>query len=248
MPAQGIGFPRDLVFTRVCHVRQGYDDRRRHIVGEFERRGVPVIFYTEWDPPDVTPEIRAELIAPRFVHPAQVSLALKHVGIWRDFLETDLPYCLVFEDDVFLARDFVARFRQALAELGSPSRKAVIYLGNGSNYYTPIWKLRKGQSLYPAQHARCADSYLITRPVAEARCAWIEQNKISTVIDHQIEQMDAAMGIEMLWFERPIAEQGSENGAFHTSVAGKRRSLLYKKLSWNWKKYTRMVFGHTARS
>ncbi|MBZ9675386.1 glycosyltransferase family 25 protein [Mesorhizobium sp. ES1-1] len=242
------GFPRDLVFTRVCHVKQGYDDRRRHIIGEFERRGVPVTFYTDWDQPDVTPEIRAELIAPRFVHPAQVSLALKHVGIWRDFLETDQPYCLVFEDDVFLARNFVAKFRQALAELGSPSRKAVIYLGNGSNYYTPMWKLRKGQMLYPAMHARCADSYLITRPVAQARCAWIERNKISTVIDHQIEQMDAAMGIEMLWFERPIAEQGSENGAFHTSVAGKRRSLLYKKLRWNWKKYNRMIFGHTARS
>lgn len=242
------GFPRDLVFTRVCHVKQGYEDRRRHIVKEFERRGVPVYFYTDWDQAEVTPDIRAELIAPDFVHPARVSLALKHVGIWRDFLETDLPYCLVFEDDVFLARDFVAKFRQGLAELGDPMRKAVIYLGNGSNYYTPIWKLRRGQKLYPALHARCADSYLITRPVAEARCAWIARNKISRPIDHQIEQMDDELGIEMLWFERPIAEQGSENGAFQTSVAGKSRPLLYKKLQWNWKKYNRMIFGHNARS
>ncbi|TJX12523.1 MAG: hypothetical protein E5W21_36960, partial [Mesorhizobium sp.] len=111
-------------------------DRRRHIVREFERRGVPVTFYTDWDQPDITPDILAELVAPSFTHPPAVSLALKHVGIWRDFLETDLPYCLVFEDDVFLARDFVAKFRQGLAELGSPMRKAVIYLGNGSNYYT----------------------------------------------------------------------------------------------------------------
>ncbi|MER9329432.1 glycosyltransferase family 25 protein [Mesorhizobium sp. M0488] len=241
-------FPRDLVFTRICHVKQGYDDRRRHIVKEFERRGVPVYFYTDWDQPDITPEIRSELIAPDFVHPARVSLALKHVGIWRDFLETDLPYCLVFEDDVFLARDFVAGFRQGLAELGDPLRKAVIYLGNGSNYYTPSWKLRKGRKLYPALHARCADSYLITRPVAEARCAWIAENRISWPIDHQIEHMDGELGIEMLWFERPIAEQGSENGAFHTSVAGKSRPLLYSKLQWKWKKYTRMIFGHSARS
>lgn len=242
------GFPRELVFTRVCHVKQGYEDRRRHIVTEFERRAVPVSFYTDWDQPDITPEVRGELIAPGFVHPAQVSLALKHVGIWLDFLETDLPYCLVFEDDVFLARDFNVKFRQGLAELGDPSRKAVIYLGNGSNYYTPLWKLRRGQKLYPALHARCADSYLITRPVAEARCAWIAENKVSKVIDHQIEQMDQILGIEMLWFERPIVEQGSENGAFHTSVAGKRHPLLYKKLQWNWKKYNRMIFGHNARS
>ncbi|MBZ9797068.1 glycosyltransferase family 25 protein [Mesorhizobium sp. ES1-4] len=242
------GFPRDLVFTRVCHVKQGYDDRRRHIVREFERRGVPVTFYTEWDRPDITPDIRSELVAPTFTYPPAVSLALKHVGIWRDFLETDLPYCLVFEDDVFLARDFVAKFRQGLAELGGPTRKAVIYLGNGSTYYTPSWKLRKGQRLYPALHARCADSYLITRPVAEARCAWIDEHKIYTVIDHQIEQMDEKLGIEMLWFERPIVEQGSENGAFQTSVAGKKQPLLYKKLKWNVKKYRRMIFGHNARS
>ena len=104
MLADESAFPRDLVFTRICHVKQGYEDRRRHIVKEFGRRGVPVYFYTDWDQPEVTPDIRAELIAPDFVHPARVSLALKHVGIWRDFLETDLPYCLVFEDDVFLAR------------------------------------------------------------------------------------------------------------------------------------------------
>ncbi|TGQ74992.1 hypothetical protein EN829_005570 [Mesorhizobium sp. M00.F.Ca.ET.186.01.1.1] len=245
--AQSSGFPRDLVFTRICHVKQGYEDRRRHIVREFERRGVPVYFYTDWDKADITPEIRDELIAPAFTYPAAVSLALKHVGIWRDFLETDQPYCLVFEDDVFLARDFVAKFRQGLAELGDPNRKAVIYLGNGSNYYTPSWKLRKGQRLYPALHARCTDSYLITRPVAEARCAWIAQNRIFTSIDHQVEQMDEKLGVEMLWFERPIVEQGSENGAFHTSVSSKRQPLLYKKLKWNVKKYRRMIFGHNAR-
>ncbi|QND68962.1 hypothetical protein HB777_31125 [Mesorhizobium loti] len=246
--ADDSGFPRELVFTRICHVKQGYEDRRRHIVSEFERRGVPVYFYTDWDQPDITPEIRDELIAPGFVHPAGVSLSLKHVGIWRDFLETDLPYCLVFEDDVFLARDFTAKFRQALAEFGDPSRKAVISLGNGGNYYTPSWKLRKGRRLYPARHGRCTDSYLITRPVAEARCAWVAQNRISRVIDHQIEQMDEELGIEMLWFERPIVEQGTHNGTFPTSIGGKNYPLLYRRLKWNWEKYTRMILGHNARS
>ncbi|TGV99780.1 hypothetical protein EN788_55195, partial [Mesorhizobium sp. M2D.F.Ca.ET.145.01.1.1] len=77
--ADETGFPRDLVFSRICQVKNGYDDRRRHIVREFERRGVPVTFYTDWDQPDITPDIRAELVAPDFTHPAAVSLALKHV-------------------------------------------------------------------------------------------------------------------------------------------------------------------------
>ena len=49
-------------------------------------------------------------------------------------------------------------------------------------------------------------------------------------------------------FERPIAEQGSENGSFHTSVASKKQPLFYKKLKWTLKKFRRMIFGYNARS
>lgn len=241
-------FPIDKVFVRICHVKRGYEDRERHILKEFGRRGVPVHFFLDWDVPDVTEEIRASIVGSNRLLPAEVSLALKQVGIWREFLETDKLFCLVFEDDVFLDAKFVEKFDECIAEFGSPGRRAVVYLGSGSNYYIPRWKLRKGQRLYPGLHARCADSYLITRSVAQARCDWIAEHKVSMPIDHQIENIDEKLGIEMLWFERPIVDQGSQNGAFQSSVAGAARHLWLKRISWNLKKARRRFFGHNARS
>lgn len=240
-------FPSDQIFTRVCHVKSGYEDRERHILKEFGRRGVPVNFYTEWDREDITDTMRVSLTGADALSAAALSLAMKHIGIWREFLKSGKPYCLVFEDDVFLARDFVSKLKACIIELGSPERKSVVYLGNGSNYYVAWKNLRKGQRLYPAKHARCTDSYLITRPVAESRCAWFATNKISTTIDHLIEKVDPMIGVEMLWFERPIVEQGSENGAFRSAIIDKKRPLWVKRLEWNWKKYRRRFFGHTAR-
>lgn len=240
-------FPSD-VFTRVCHVKSGYEDRERHILKEFGRRGVPVNFYTHWDKEDISPDIRKRWTDDGKLSGAVLSLALKHLAIWQEFLESDKPYCLVFEDDVFLARDFNEKLAKCLDELGNADRMAVVYLGNGSNYYIGWKNLKKGQHLYRATHARCTDSYLITRPVAKARCDWFAENKISTSIDHLIEKVDPKIGVEMLWFERPIVEQGSENGTFRSAIVNKkRRPLWLKRLQWNWKKYRRQIVGHTAR-
>ena len=241
-------FPTDKVFVRICHVKRGYEDRERHILKEFARRGVPVHFFLDWDIPDVTDDIRASFVGSDKLLPSEVSLALKHVGIWQAFLETDKPYCLVFEDDVFLDADFVGKFNACIAEFGSPDRKAVVYIGSGSNYYVPRWKLRRGQRLYPALHARCTDSYLITRSVAKARLDWLVEHKLSRPIDHQVERIDEKLGIEMLWFERPIVEQGSQNGAFHSSIAGGNNRLWFKQIGWNLKKAARRFFGRNARS
>jgi len=176
---------------------------------------------------------------------AVVSLAMKHHGIWQEFIASKMPYCLVFEDDVFLAANFVSRLADCIDELGSPDRFAVVYLGNAGNYYIPLLGLQRGRCLYPARHGRCTDSYVITRPVAEARCAWFARNKQTIAIDHQIDIMDKELGVEILWFERPIVEQGTHTGAFKSSIdVGTRDRGWLKRLLWHWKKYTRQIFGH----
>lgn len=231
---------KDQVFIRICHVKTGYEDRERHIVAEFGSRGVPVNWYLDHDIADLLDEEQ------RSGRAAEVSLSRKHIGIWHDFLKTDLPYCLVFEDDVFLARNFVTRLADCLKEIGT-DRKAVVYLGNGGNYYTPRSTLRKGQFLYPGKHSRCTDSYILTRSAAEARCQWFSASKLVRPIDWEVNDSDRETGTEILWFERPIVEQGTHNGRFATSISPKRqRPLWYKRLEWAFKKYRRKVFGHTA--
>ena len=233
----------DDVFTRVCHVKRGYEDRERHILREFERRGVPADFFLDWDMPDMSPEMRASLFGPN-VSPQNASLSLKHRGIWKEFLDSGKPYCLVFEDDVFLAKDFVSKLARCIDELGDPSRHAAVYLGNGGNYYIGWRQLERGRCLYPARHGRCMDSYLITRSVAEARCDWFSKNVQTKGIHHQVDTIDPLLGVEVLWFERPIAEQGTHTGAFKTSLySTKYRPLWVKKMLWHWKKHTRRFAG-----
>ncbi|MDQ2633970.1 MAG: glycosyltransferase family 25 protein [Pseudomonadota bacterium] len=225
----------ERVFTRVCHVKNGYEDRERHIRREFSSRGVPVDFYLDFDADEIEPNF-AEAGLP----PPIVSLGMKHHGIWRDFLASGLPYCLVFEDDVFLAKDFVPKLSACIDELGD--RNAVVYLGNAGNYYIPYFQLRRGQHLYPARHGRCTDSYLITRPVAAARLAWFEQNRMVAAMDHQIDAIDTETGTPILWFERPIVVQGTHTGAFASSL-GTDRPRWQKQILWHWKKSTRQLFG-----
>jgi glycosyl transferase family 25 len=230
--------PFDRVFTRICHVKRGYEDRERHIRREFSARGVPVNFFLDFDVGDLTER-------PAYARPDAplpfLSLAMKHIGIWREFLASPMRYCLVFEDDVFLAKDFVPKLSACIDELGD--RRAAVYLGNAGNYYISYFDLRKGQHLYPARHGRCTDSYLITRPIAQARLAWLDRNKVVTGIDNQIDIMDAATGTDILWFERPIVEQGTHNGAFASSLPGQERPRWQKRVLWHWKKSTHRLFG-----
>ena len=229
----------DQVYTRVCHVKQGLEGRRAHIDREFSKRGVPVDFFLDHDIPDID---RAELAAVP-IRPGEYSVALKHVGIWRAFLDTGKPYCLVFEDDVFLAPDFVHKLGLCLYELGDPARRAAVYLGNGCNLHIPASDIVPGQHLYRSNTSRCMDSYLITRPVAEARLDWLERNPLTLPIDHQVNVMDEELGIEVLWFEPTIVEQGSENGAFASSLRDSSRPGRFRKLIRRWKKAVMQLRG-----
>ncbi|MBL8579965.1 MAG: glycosyltransferase family 25 protein [Mesorhizobium sp.] len=230
----------DRIFTRVCHVKVGFENRRQHILREFGARGVPVEFFLDYDVPDLS----KEEIAASQLTPGHYSLGRKHMAIWQEFLATDLPYCLVFEDDVFLAEDFVAKLGVCVDEMGSPDRFCAVYLGNGCNYYVPARDLVPGRHLYPGTRSKCTDSYLITRPVAAARLDWLSRNGLKENIDLQIDQMDSQLGVEILWFERPIVEQGSQNGSFQTALGVQPRPLWQQAIRWNWKKLKRKATGH----
>lgn len=236
-------FPSNDVFTRVCHVKT-HLDREQHVTSEFGRRGVPVHFFLDFDIPDLT-DIHYRQF-PTTLTPAAFSLTLKHIHIWKAFIASDLPYCLIFEDDVLLNPDFNSRLADCIAELGDPQRAAVVYLGNGGNYYTAQSKLEPGRNLYPGPHSRCTDAYLITRSAASARCKWFHENRLVRPVDHLVNVADREAGVEVLWFERPVVEQGTHTGLFQSTISSKRRPLWLRRIEWQLKKARRMKKGHST--
>ena len=55
--------------------------------------------------------------------------------------------------------------------------------------------------------------------------------------------MDEELGIEVLWFEPTIVEQGSENGAFASSLRASSRPRRFRKLIRKWKKAVMQLRG-----
>ncbi|MDA7742328.1 glycosyltransferase family 25 protein, partial [Francisellaceae bacterium] len=171
---------------------------------------------------------------------AEQSCALKHFLAWKAFLKSQYKYCLIFEDDIFLACDFIKKFTNSLKELDTLNNKMVsIQYSNAANLYTPKQKLKPNQYLYPNHQCRAADAYLITTESANARISYIEKHHFTLSADWQTNLMDPILGIQFLWFERPIAEQGSQSGKFDSSLQVKKYPLWITKIKWAIKRLQR---------
>ena len=98
--------------------------------------------------------------------------------------------------------------------------------------------MRPGQRLYPADRGRFTDSYIIGATTAGHRLSWIDAHRMSRPIDNEFDAMDRALGVEMLWLEPPVVEQGSKNGLFQT-VLEAAPSRPVQRLKFGWEKFRR---------
>lgn len=79
-------------------------------------------FYTLSDQLFVEPQPRAlpdsfELERPILMSPAEIAVAHSHVNVWRKIAESEHPYALVLEDDVWFDRGFARIVDRAWAEM-----------------------------------------------------------------------------------------------------------------------------------
>lgn len=221
----------------VINVR-AFEDRRRHVVSELARFGLSGEFMHEWDAGDITPEADAQYFDSNTLSRGQKSCALKHIAVLRRIVERDERLALVLEDDVVLDRDFDQGVRDAVAESSTIQAPHVVYIGSGGNFYTPRSRIRPGQRLYPAERGRFTDSYIIGASTARLRLSCIDSRRMSRPIDNEFDAMDRELGIEMLWLEPTVVEQGSKTGLFQTALeAAPPRPI--QRLKFGWEKFRR---------
>jgi glycosyl transferase family 25 len=201
----------------VVNVRS-FVERRLHVEAQLARFGLRGELLHEWDAEDITPEVDARWFAGSGLNRGQKSCALKHLSILQRVAAAGRQHCLVLEDDVVLADDFVEGVRAALAETRDAPRPYVIYLGAGGNFYTPASRRVPGRRIYEAAKGRFTDSYIIGAQEAALRLAAIERAPMTQPIDVVFDRVDSAAGIRFLWLEDPVVEQGSKLGVFRTSL------------------------------
>jgi glycosyl transferase family 25 len=222
----------------VINVRS-FAERLRSIMTQLARFGLEAEVIHEWDPHDITEAVAARWFVPGGVlRPPQRSCALKHLAALQRIAGRRQNHALVLEDDALLAPDFARGIERALAEAPAYPADSVIFIGSGGNFYTPRSRREPGRSLYPGPRGRFTDSYIIGWRAAQKRLDWIAQNRISRPIDNQFETIDRHEGIQMLWLEDPVVEQGSKTGRFATAI-DKQLPPWLQGLQFRWEKLRR---------
>ncbi len=195
-----------------------FTERRVFMENQLAQLDLQAEFIFAWDVDDISAEIEQQYFIGTDLSLAQKSCALKHLTALQNIAARNTPFNLVLEDDAVLTADFATGLQYALAESSQFTGHKVIYIGSGGNFFTPKSERKAGQHLYLAQRGRFADSYLIDSETAQQRLDWIAQHKISQPIDNQFEFIDKALGIQIVWLEEPIVEQGSKNGLFNSAL------------------------------
>ena len=112
-------FPKN-VLVYVLHVdNPKHQNRKNHIIDVMKTHSIPFEWMLKGDMEDINQDILLELFDSRFASASTpvVSCCYKHYLIWKEFLGTNYKYCLIFEDDVLLANDFVEKFIYSIVEL-----------------------------------------------------------------------------------------------------------------------------------
>jgi len=223
----------------VIHAKS-LSERADHIRAELDRAGIVFEWVADFDADQITPEIDAAYFQPDAnLTPGQKSCALKHITAMQRICERQQDVALVFEDDAFLVPDFVGRLRQVLVEAERWPRPRILHLGAATNFYTPASQLEPGRLIYEGSRVRNMEAYALGAIEARARLDWIARNRMNEPIDIAFNYGDVEMGIPFLWPEPPLAEQGSLNGVFKSSLDIKRRSQLQLRIQFAIQKFRR---------
>ncbi|MES2749762.1 MAG: glycosyltransferase family 25 protein [Pseudomonadota bacterium] len=222
-------------------------ERKAHITNELIGAGLSWQWVTEYAADDISTDVDLQWFAPgNHLSLGQKSCAMKHVTAMQQIVENGFDVAIILEDDVILAPNFVARLKLVISESQEWPRPFVINLGSASNFYTPASHLKTGKILYRGTKNRNAEAYLLGSQEAALRLKWIAKHKLSDPIDITYNSTDASLGIEIIWTEPPLAEQGSLTGLFQSSLDPKMRSAHVLKFQFPVQKFRRRYLKRWA--
>lgn len=221
----------------VLNVKQ-FSQRRTFMEQQLAAVGMQAEFIFDWDIEDLNDEVIARYFTgDNRLSPAQQSCALKHVLALQKTAASN-GLALILEDDAVLSKDFKTGLQHALEQRSQFPGDKVIYIGSGGNFFTPKSQRKPGQYLYLGNRGRFGDSYMLDGATAQKRLDWIATHKISLPIDNQFETIDKQLGIQIVWLEDPIVEQGSKNGLFKSALEADPPTWL-KGILFRWEKLKR---------
>lgn len=151
---------------------------------------------------------------PKRLTPAEISLALKHRAAFQNIVVGHAPFALVLEDDAIFLKGFASALERNLRL--TPDDWQLIFIGSGCRLRVP--ERQDGIYVYKMSppRSKCCDSFLIKREAAAAiSCRLIP---FVQPIDWELNYWMHKLDLSTYWCEPPIVAQGSEIGAFKSTI------------------------------
>jgi glycosyl transferase family 25 len=215
-------------------------ERTAHIQRELDRVGIAFEWVLDYDADEIPIDLdRIYFQAGADLTLGQKSCALKHIVAMQRIRDRNQDLALIFEDDALLVPDFADQLQRVLRDAQRWPRPRILHLGAATNFYTPASALEPGRLLYEGNRVRNMEAYVLGALEAQARLDWLARHPMNEPIDIAFNRGDPKMGIPFLWPEPPLAEQGSLNGVFKSSLNRKDQGKLRLRLQFAVQKFRR---------
>jgi GR25 family glycosyltransferase involved in LPS biosynthesis len=207
--------------------------RKKILQHRFDQQKITNVEWVEnWDKEDISEsvisqyvDLNPDSVCKRFkfegykylpIKISEISLVLKHIECWKRFLQSEEGTCLILEDDVILAENFIEKLNSRL--VSAPNDYDAIFIGQGTDYRIPESDIKEGQYFYFKEHpaAKCADSYILKKETADKLIK--EILPFSSAADRELCYLFDKLNMKIYWMEPPLVDQGSQSGLFQSSL------------------------------
>lgn len=225
----------------IVHVKKGFEERKKSIDSQMAKFGISVEYMLDGDMNELTPQRLALYFrdAMQTVSP-EASCSIKHLLIYEDMVKNEVKDALIFEDDIFLMNNFISVFNETITELHNRTdiepNKSLISYENSTLRLIQKDELNKDQHLYLREAGRCAGAYYFSLPLAKMLLDKCKIDKMAVPIDWYHNELSTEKLIDIYWCHPAIAEQGSQNGKFDSSLDLRKRNTWWRRLKWNFRK------------
>lgn len=230
----------------VLHVKQGYEERARHIEKMLAELHIPFEYILDGDINDITPEVLDKYFkdGKENMHgnTAKTSCCYKHFLAYEYILKNNLKGVLILEDDCILDKKFPQVFNLCMKEFEKmPTKNILISFEDSRLRFIPRSQRIKGQYLYKGDKDRMTGAYYISRGAAEEIMNYVAKNKCERPIDLLHSLLIKEENFPYYWCQPTVASQGSFTGKFHSSISSKKEFCIWA--SWRFKlTYKRLLY------
>lgn len=230
----------------VIHVKNGYEDRERHIRKVLQPLGVEPVWILDGDRDDMdSATVDRWFSGSMNKIDGESSCALKHFLAYRYIVDNNLPGALIVEDDMVPSRRFAAGVKACVKEMYARHMEpGLLSMEDSSLQFVKGHERRRGQMVYEAARDRFTGCYYVPAQCAKLMLDYVAEHKCDMPIDRWHTSLITRAGLKYYWSHPTFASQGSHRGMFCSAVSSRRAGRrTYKRMMWGLKKaYKQLLY------